>query len=160
MDKYTVNKPKHIWRATQKKVRLTRKSPFDLHTMDESSHGVLSAIFGILRKFCLGICFFKNFIIYIFRRKKIDRKNIWKKKWSKKYSIFFHRKFFDHFFFRKKRSKKSIFKSFANPKISIFEKKISKIKLLSSYFSYWKIIFEIYFAHVHAKFSQESKNHT
>ena len=44
-----------IWRATQKKVRLTRKSPFDLHARSESSHGFLSAIFGILGKFRIDI---------------------------------------------------------------------------------------------------------
>ena len=67
-----------------------------------SSHNFLSVIFGILRKFRIGICDRKNVHRKIFDRTNFDRKIIFKNKFSKNICREKNRNFFGRKFFRSK----------------------------------------------------------
>ena len=130
----------YMWRATQKKVNLTRKSRFDLHGMDESSLNFLSVIFGIFGKFSIDIgenYFRKYFFENIFSRSKIFAKKI--------KNILVVQIFNEHFWKVPKNFK--ILKNFR--KFSIFETKFWKFwenfpknenffsKHLNFFFDFW-----------------------
>ena len=162
----SVRKTQRIWRATQKKVRLTWISSFDLRKVCESSQNFLSVIFGILGKFRIDIG--ENYFqkIIFFETKKISRKKyifrfFWKSFhfWGKFSKMLSQKSKIFEFFFKILiffgTFQTFSFKIWTNKIFLFFREKVLISKNISkTYF------LEIIFTYIDAKFPKDSKNRT
>ena len=138
------------------------------------SHGFLSTIFGILRKFWvdIGKKYFQK--TYFFKTKKIATKKIWKNENFEKPKIrkFWKSKFRKNWNFEnfQKIRNFGIFKilifeifkflNFQNFKILIFKISFFQIFFVAIFFLGKIFIPKLFFTYINSKIPQDSKNHT